>query len=510
MFHSRQTKSDRYTSENSSDHNAAGNQEIGIEILRQLFQDNEDIIFTNISVKNNENMRITVIFVDGMVNSKMVDDDVLKPLVQEEILGKVKTEKALIDLIMDGAIYHCQRKLRDKLDDCVGDLLSGSAILVFDNAKAAVTFGLKGFEKRGITEPTNENVLKGSKESFIEVLHVNTSLIRRRLQTSDLKINQFNIGKRSQTTVSIVFIKNLANQTIIDEVKQRLHRVNIDGIITAGQIETYLLDNKWSFFPQILYTERVDKFCANILEGRVGILIDGLPIAYIVPVDISAFLQAPEDYALHYIPSSFFRFLRFVNSFASLTLPAFYISITTFHQEMIPTKLAISIVQNKEGIPFPTFIEVVLMLLAFEVLLEAGLRLPKAIGQSVSIIGALVVGDAAITAKILSPGVVIVIAAAGITGFIIPSQDMSNTIRLCRFLLVGFSIIGGLYGVSIGLILIVYHLCTLEVFGVPYLSPFVANEGKKILTDTLIRIPWFKMKNRPQNISPEDVNRQGG
>ena len=494
---------------NNTTKNNSNNQEIGTEILKQKLSGSQDIIFNNIIVNKNKNMNITVIFVDGMVDPKIVDDDVLKPLVQEDILEKTKNEKELIELIMLGTAYHCQRKLRNKLVDCIGDLLRGSVVLVFDHSKEAVTFELKGFEKRSITEPTNENVLKGSKESFIEVLRVNTSLIRRRIQTSDLKIHQLTIGKRTHTAISVVYIEKLANQKIVDEVKKRLEKINIDSIITAGQIESLIMDNKWSFFPQLLYTERVDKFCANILEGRVGILIDGLPVTYIVPVDISSFLQAPEDYSLNYVQSSFFRLMRFANVFASLTLPAFYVSITTFHQEMIPTNLAVSIIQNKEGVPFPTFIEVMLMLLAFEVLLEAGLRLPTTIGQSVSIIGALVVGDAAITAKLLSPGVVIVIAVAGITGFVVPSQDMANTIRICRLFLVLCSTMGGLFGVSIGLILIIYHLCTLEIFGVPYLSPFVSNDGKEMFNDTLIRIPWFKTKKRPRNISPVDSKRQG-
>jgi spore germination protein KA len=245
--------------------------------------------------------------------------------------------------------------------------------------------------------------------------------------------------------------------------------------------------------PQVVYTERSDKFCANILEGRVGILIDGIPIAYILPVDFSAFFQAPEDYALHYIPGSYFRLMRCVNSFASMILPALYVSVTTFHQEMIPTDLAISIIQSKEGVPFPTFIEVVLMLLAFEVLLEAGLRLPKSIGQSVSIIGALVVGDVAITAKILSPGVVIVIAVSGITGFVIPSQDMANANRICRLFL---------FSVRLPAVLWNEHraysayLSSVHAGGLRS-ALFVAVCGQRketIFSDTIIRFPWVSKK----------------
>ncbi len=301
----------------------------------------------------------------------------------------------------------------------------------------------------------------------------------------------------------------MANRRIVEEVENRLNKINIDGIISAGQIEAFLMDEKISIFPQMLYTERVDKFCGHLLEGRVGVLIDGMPIAYILPVDLFAFLQAPEDYALHFFQSSVFRLLRNLSAFLALILPAFYVAITTFHQEMIPTKLAMSIIESKKTVPFPTVIEVLLMLLAFEILLEAGLRLPKSIGQTVSIIGALVVGDAAITAKILSPGVVIVIATAGITGFVIPSQDLANTVRILRLLLVFCSLFGGLFGIGVGIIAILYHLCTLEFFGMPYLSPFVAGEGRRMFHDTVVRASWLKQKIRPRSVRPEDSVRQG-
>ena len=480
--------------------------EIKTEILKQKLSESPDIVFNEVIL--DENRKFTVVFVDGMINSQMIDNFVLKPLIQESDLKETKNDKDLIDLIMLGTVYHCQRKLVNKLSDCYSDLLSGSVVLVFDSLKEAVTFEIKGFEKRGLSEPTNENVLKGAKESFIEVLRINTALIRRRIPSSDLIINQMKIGQRTDTAVSVVYFDGIANRSIVDEVKKRLEKINIDGIVSPGVIESFLIDSKRSLFPEVLYTERTDKFCANILEGRVGIIVDGFPLAMIEPVDINSFLQAPEDYSQNFIYSSMYRIMRYVCALASMILPAFYVAVTTFHHEMIPPTLAGALIQTKEGIPFDSYFEVLMMLIAFEVLLEAGMRLPKSIGQAVSIVGALVVGQAAISAKILSPGVVIIIAAAGIAGFVIPSQDFANTLRVCRFILVFCSITSGLFGVSIGLIVMLYHLCTIEVFGVPYLSPFTSNDGKDMLNDTLIRKPWRKMKVRPENIAPEDSIRQ--
>lgn len=485
------------------------NQEITSEKLKQALCDCPDIIFSDIAVNTLKKLRLTVVFVDGMVNQQMIDDYILKPLVQEDVFRDAKSHQAVIDLIIHGTVYHNQRRLRDTLDDCINDLLTGSIALIFDETKEAVTFELKGFEKRSITEPTNENVLKGSKEAFVEVLRVNTALVRRRLPTKDLKFLRLELGSRSKTLVNIVYLNGVTNMNTVSEVKRRLENSKYDGIVSAGQIEGFLLDNAASFFPQVLYTERTDKFCANIMEGRVGIMIDGMPLVYIVPVDINSFLQAPEDYALSYLTSSMFRFLRHVSAFAALILPAIYVGMTTFHQDMLPSELIISIVTSKQGVPFPTFIEVLIMLFAFEVLLEAGLRLPRAIGQAVSIVGAVVVGQAAITAKLLSPGVVIIIAAAGITGFVVPSQDLSNTIRICRIFLVICAIIGGLFGVIVGLIVILYHMCTLEVFDTPYMSPFVANEGAEMFNDTVVRRSWFKLKRRPKNVGAGDNIRQG-
>jgi spore germination protein KA len=480
-------------------------EEVSLDTFRQRFADSADAVFGNITVGG---IRVDVLFIDGLISAKTVSDYVLKPIVQEPPLHDAKDEKQLIDAILAGVTYHGQRKRCDTMTDAMSELLSGSALLVFEKSKAAVAFDSKGFDKRGITEPTNENVLKGSKESFIEVLRINTALIRRRMQTSALKISQMKLGRRTNTNVAVVYLEGIANVNTVNLVKQKLQSLDIDGIVSAGQIESVLIENTRTIFPQTLYTERPDKFCGNILEGRVGIIIDGMPIAYIVPIDLNSFIQAPEDYALNSLVSTLFRIMRYLCVFVSLVIPAFYVSITTFHQEMIPTKLAVSIISSKQGVPFPTYMEVLMMLLAFEVLLEAGLRLPRAVGQAVSIVGALVVGQAAIAANILSPGVVIIIAAAGITGFVVPSQDLSNAVRVCRIGLVLLSTIAGLFTTTLGLIFILYHMCALESLGTPYLSPFASNDGKQMFNDTIVRKSWVKMKDRPVNVSPQNAKRE--
>ncbi len=476
--------------------------------VRAILADSGDVVYQVHYINGDRSLPVTVVYLDGMVNTKLVNDDILKPLTQERILGEANGFDHLLEQIQHGTVYHASRKIQTRLDEVLKDIITGFVALIFDREKIAVTFDTRGYEKRAITEPTNENAVKGSKDSFIEVLRVNTSIIRRKIQTPYLRIKESIVGRQSKTQVAVVYIENLTNENLVREIFERINSIQTDSILSSGFIEEYITDKRRSPFPQILYTERADKFCSYILEGRVGLLIDGMPIAYVMPAPITLFFQAPEDYAYHFIISSFIRLLRYIACFITLFLPAFYVSITTFHQEMIPTVLAVSIIRSKMEVPFHTVASIIGMLTAFEMLLEAGIRLPKAIGQAVSIIGALVVGQAAVQAKLISPVAVIVVAVTGIAGFTIPNQDLNNGFRIFRMIFVIAASIAGLYGLSLASIMLVYHLSTIETFGVPYLSPFVANDGKDLVNDTIIRMPLPFMKKRPENLKTTNKQRQ--
>ena len=465
-------------------------QKITADYFRQKFEDSPDVAFNEITAGKNNSLRVTAAFIDGMVSSQLINDYVLKPMFQENSLGTANNQHELLDLMMLGAVYHCQRKLCHTMSDCMTELLSGAAIIILDEPGAAVAFDVKGFDKRGISEPSNEGILKGSKEAFIEVMRTNTALVRRRIQSENLAINITRVGTQSNTAISIVYLDGVANPQTLAAVKEKLESADLDGITTTGQLESFLLGRRNSIFPQLLYTERVDKFCANILEGRIGLLVDGLPMAYIMPVDFVAFFQAPEDYAHGHVVGSLIRIMRFISAVIALLLPAVYVAITNFHHEMMPTQLAITTIGNARPIPFPTYMEVLLLLIAFEVLLETGLRLPQPIGQSASIVGGLVVGQAAIFAGLLSPGVIMIVATAAMCGFVMPSQDFSNTIRLFRILLTVLALMGGLFTVTLGVIAILYRMSLLEAFSMPYLSPFAASDGKEMWSDTIVRAPY--------------------
>ncbi|MBQ7668597.1 MAG: spore germination protein [Clostridia bacterium] len=463
--------------------------------VKEVLGDSSDIIVKKVYINNDKDFNITAFGIDGMVDTNIVDNFILKPLASNEKVLRAKNEKELFNLVTDGIIYHFDQKIVEDLSKAVDSILKGLTVLVFDSLKKAVVFDAKKLAGRSITTPPNESALLGSQEAFVENIRVNTSLIRKKVKSVSLRFFDITVGITTKTSIQVVYLTNITDKDILNKVISRIEKIKSEDVISSNILKNAINDNKYSFFPQVLFTERVDKFCSNILDGKVGILVDGLPVGYIVPGVFNMFFQAPEDYDENYFISSFIRFMRYFCATLTLILPGFYVAITTFHHEMIPASLIASIIESKEGVPFPTTLEVLGMLLAFEILLEASLRLPKSIGATISIIGGLVIGDAAVNAKIISPAVVVVIAIAGIADFVMPYQPLSNSFRICRLLLVIASSIAGLFGLSFGIMVIVYYLSQMEVLGVPYLVPFVANEGRKVLHDTIIAVPSNKGMN---------------
>jgi spore germination protein KA len=480
--------------------------EVTSDNLRAILGTSADFVCRSLLIRDNPDTPAVLAFVDGLVDNKVVNDNVLKPLSQDERFDSCKTEADASALISTGLIYSSSIKVRTNMKALVDDILTGNTAIIFNSEKTAFTFEIKNNLFRSIAEPTGENVIKGAKDSFIENLKTNTALCRLKVTSPYLTIEEFLVGKQTKTKVMLIYISNIAADKLINEVRKRLKAIDIDRVFTPGTIEEYIVDDKYSTFPQLVSTERPDRFCSSLADGRAGIIIDGIPIAYVVPGTLLQFIQTPDDYSNQFIIGSVLRLLRFISLFITLVLPGFYICITTFHSEMLPAELAFSIVASKEGVPFPMFVEVIILLVAFEMLVEAGLRLPKTIGQTVSIVGALVVGQAAVEAKIISPATVIIVAATAITAFTLPNQDFSNSIRLWRFIFVISSSIIGMFGLTFGLVTLLFHWCRLESFGVPYLDPFVANEDEQ-LQDTIFRLPMSTMKKRPSSLNTNNEKR---
>lgn len=487
---------------------AAADTAVTFEALKALFEGCDDLETHSIVLGGaGGKVKGEVCFFDGMTDCGAVGRDIIRPLTEEARFAGADSEQEAARRLSAGAVsgFPCSR--RDSLEDVAEDMLSGCCVLILDGLKTAYSYQIKSHEKRGVEKPENEKSLKGAKDSFTENYRSNTALMRSKLKSADVKISESKVGRRSHTRVGLVYIRGLTSPKFIEQAKKRLKAIDIDGLLTAGDIEEYLIENTATPFPQMIVTERPDKFCIGLLEGRIGILADGLPYGFMLPVVIGEFFKVPDDNAEHFLVASMVTALRYIASLLSVTLPALYVAVTMYHQGMIPTKLMLSVIQSRQDVPFSTIGEVLSMLIAFELLQEAGLRLPKSIGETVSIIGALIVGQSAVEAKLLSPAVVILVALSGITGYTMPDQDMAAALRLCRFALTILAVATGMFGIVAGVIIIVYHLSTLETLGVAYTSPYSEADAGEMI-QTFLRLPLKSVKFRKKYMMTQDRRKQ--
>jgi len=443
-------------------------------------------------IAEGSNVEIYKLYFNMLINVQIIDEEILKPLANN--MANINNTQDLQNLITEGKIYHSDIKVETDKDKIIEAMLDGCFALVCE--EQGYVFDTRNYSRRSIQEPENESVVLGPREGFIEARTTNISLIRRRLQTPKLKVIDEDVGTETKTKVSILYMEGTANPELVNDVLERIRSIDIPSLISITDFEENMVERKYSVFPQLISTEKPDKVAANIIEGKVAVIIDGFPMVYIMPAVFAMFMQAPEEYNINYFVSSFIRLLRYISTFITLTLPGLYISVITFHQEMLPTTLAKSIIASKQDVPLPAYLEIIIMLLAFEILLEAGNRMPKTAGQTVSIVGALIVGEAAVNAKFVSPAVVVIVAASAICGFVIPNPDMSNAVRLGRMFLVVVASIAGLYGMSLALICAIYYLSGMTSFKTSYLKPFADNGGKALMADTLIRTPSTKKKDK--------------
>lgn len=479
-----------------------------MERLEQIFQDCVDFTKRPVSLGEGGACTLTLCYLSGMVKMERVSDYVLRPLAQDEALARCGTPRQAMDRMKDGALYNLSAEERTRLDAAVFDLVNGCCLLLFPGESSVLSLNVGTEEKRSISSPSNETVLKGSRDAFVESLRTNTSIVRRHLKAPELRIREQVVGRQSVTSVDILYIEGLTNPHLVEQVAAQLADIDIDAVLATGNIEEYIVPAARTAFPLVQYTERSDRFCAGLAEGRVGILIDGLPLGYLAPGVLGDFLQAPQDKSESWLLASALTLLRYLCMLGTLLLPALYVAMVTFHQEMIPTRLALSIIAAKQDVPFRSVFEVIVLLLAFEILQEAGLRLPQSIGQTVSIIGGLVVGSAAVEAKIISPAVLIVVAIAGIAGYTMPSQEVAGALRIWRFLLALLASAAGLFGVVAGLSALVIHLAGIESFGVSYLTPFASNAGEQVEGHAVFRQPLPRVKQRPAALETRNRRNQ--
>ena len=470
---------------------------ISVEHVQQVFSDAADLVVRPLRLRDVE---ATAFFIDGLTSGSEIADFILHPMT-ERLRGSAEE---MLAQCLDGTVYSAVAKEVTDLESLCRLLVNGFCVVIFAGVETAAAFEAKTGEKRSPSAPEVENTVKGPKDAFTETVRTNTSLLRRHLRSPWLRFYETQVGERSLTNVAVVWIEGVTNPKLVARMKKRLAEIHVDGLLTPSSVEEYVTGSRNTAFPLLQFTERTDKFGQGLLDGRVGLLVDGLPQGYLAPVNLAGFLTSPEDQGMDFVSASCVRVLRYAALLVSLLLPALYAAMAAFHQEMIPTKLLLSIIESKQQVPFPTLFEVIGLLIAFEILQEAGIHLPQSLGQTVSIIGGLVVGSAAVEAKLISPAALIVVAVAGICGYAIPGREVADAIRVWRFGLTLCAAVAGLFGLTVCLIALLLHLGGLQSFGLSYLRPFDRAETGGVV----LRHRLKENKYRDPGLHPEDLRKQ--
>lgn len=463
-----------------------------INIIKNIFINDVTIVYREILVGNPASIKCMLIYIDGMANSQTINENIIKPILLMDI--SYIDHSKIIDDLMQKILLTGDNKKFHLIDDIINGIIYGKTMLFIDGFAEVICINTIGWKTRSISEPQAETIVRGPREGFTESMNLNLSLLRRRVISPNLKLKFMKIGKQTKTLVCVCYIEGIAKELILEELMKRLNNIDIDAILDSGYIEEMIKDAPYSPFRTIINTERPDVVAGKLLEGRFAVFCYGTPVVLTLPSIFLEVFQSNEDYYGNFLYSSFVRSLRWLCFFLGTSTPAIYVSIVTFHQELIPTPLLLSIYSARKGIPFPSIVEAMGMMIVFEILKEAGLRMPKYIGQAISIVGALVLGDAAVNARLVSAPIVIITALTGIASIMLPQVLGIVEIRIIFLILSSFL---GLYGYIFGVMGLVLHMMAIRSFGIPYMIN-VPSFSTQDIKDTVIRAPWWDMYLRPK------------
>lgn len=488
-----------------------------IDYLKNSFENCGDVIGRKLNIGEKDNIPIYITYIDMLIDRKIVEDNIIAPLMfkikqYKPYFDNINITDNLFKLLINNGFATADLKTTNDLNEVELSIMSGDTAVFFDGFNTAVLVSTKSWPNRGITTADTEVVVQGSKEAFSEVFRFNTMLIRRRIRDTNLKLIQTKVGVRSSTDIGIMYVKDIVRDNTLDTVLEKIDNINIDAIFDVGYIEQFIEPSWLSPFPQLQITERPDKVASALLEGRVAIIVDNTPFVLLAPATLNVFFQSSEDYYQRFQIVSFVRFIRYSAGVIAVTLPGFYLAIALYHPSMITLDLVYKISSSRNMVPFPAIWEVVLMDLAFELLREAGVRLPSAVGNTIGIVGGLIIGQSAVEAGLVSPIVLIIVALTGMSSFAIPSISLVRGIRLSKYFIIFASSFLGLIGFWLSVITILIHLCSLKTFDIPYLFPFVSSQvdGSEDIKDTLFRLPLFMMKKRPFFANDKQRTKLGG
>lgn len=469
--------------------------QMNIDDVKKRFERCSDAVHKRMIIAKNS-YPIYVVYMDSMINRDVVEGYILKSLMYQ--LDFVPDNEPLA-YIKDHGVLSADVKMSDDMDEIIVNVLSGNTAIFGEHSGEAMIISGKGFPGRGVQSAESEVTVRGPKDSFTESIRFNTVLIRRRIRDTKLKTEQMQIGVRTKTDVALMYMDDLVQTDVLEQLKLQLQSFTVDSILDCGTLEQYIEKKWYSPFPQFQSTERPDKAAASLLEGRIAVIVDNSPMVLLLPTTLNCFFQAADDYYNRWGIVFFTRILRYIAAVLAMALPGFYIASATFHPEIFPTSLALSLTASRQGVPFGLAIEIILMELAFELLREAGIRLPGPMGGALGIVGGLIIGQAAVDANIVSPVVVIVVALTALASFTIPNESFASAFRIIKFMLIILGAFLGILGFVLGILIVVIHLAGLESFGIPYIVPYGASglNPDEDFKDSMFRFPLFMMKKRP-------------